>query len=417
MAGMASTFGLGVMLARLLGPADYGTYGLVVALAALAMTFAHLGTYQLAVRELSVRSSRGDLAGARRMAVQFLTVAGGASVLLGAASVLIALAIFGPGSRELAYAWLGALLVMFLTVSTLMAAELRGLGALVKGQFFEFLGRPAIALAGVVVLLVIGVRLGAIGALWLQVGAAAIALLVSSVWLARALPKACGDRPTKRDFSWLKAALPLGAVELLRQLDGTYAIVLVAAFSSADDVGIFRVAVACTPLLGMPGAMMHMVLAPRIARLHAAGDRNELQRLLAETSALLVAILLPVTILVALFGRPLVGAVFGPAYVDAAAPLIVFTIAHTVFGFFGMGPVLLAMTDSERHLTKIYLGAVGLAVAASLPLIILLGTIGAALAQVVSFAVVGLFSWRYAKRAFGLEMTFLKRRQAAEKSS
>src|SRR6185369_6410152 len=48
-AGMICTFGLGVILARTLGPAEFGIYGLVIAVATLTGAVAQLGTPQLAV--------------------------------------------------------------------------------------------------------------------------------------------------------------------------------------------------------------------------------------------------------------------------------------------------------------------------------------------------------------------------------
>jgi len=406
--GLLSTFLLGVLLARLLGPGNYGIYGAVVAASALAMTLSHLGTYQLAVRELSVRASRSDWVGARTIALQFLVVAGSASIFLGLASILGAMFGFGPASRELYYVILGAILTVLLTISTLLASELRGLGALIKGQFFEFLGRPVLSLAGLLLIIAIAFSVPAIWALWLQIAAAALALIVSAAWLGRALPRDGGTSATKRNFSWLKAALPLGAVDLLRQLDGSYGILLMAVFAPAADVGIFRVAIACAALLGMPAAALHMILAPKVARLHAAGERLELQTILRESSAALLIILLPVTLLVGLFGEPVIVTVFGPAYAGAATPLFIFACAQTVICFFGMGPVLLAMADNEWHLIKIYLGSVVAAMAAAVPLVMLFGANGAAFAQIISFGAIGFFSWRFARRTLGLELTFFK---------
>jgi O-antigen/teichoic acid export membrane protein len=70
-----------------------------------------------------------------------------------------------------------------------------------------------------------------------------------------------------------------------------------------------------------------------------------------------------------------------------------------------MGPILLALCNGERHLIKIYLLAVGTAVAAAIPLIQAFGASGAAAAQIVSVAIIGIFSWRYARNVLGLEIT------------
>ncbi|MFL6800314.1 MAG: lipopolysaccharide biosynthesis protein, partial [Sphingomicrobium sp.] len=48
-AGLVSGFALGVLLARMLGPAEFGIYGLVTTVAAVGMTVAQLGRQQAGV--------------------------------------------------------------------------------------------------------------------------------------------------------------------------------------------------------------------------------------------------------------------------------------------------------------------------------------------------------------------------------
>ena len=70
-AGLGSTFLLGVVLARSLGPAEYGLYGLVTTIAALGMTSALIGTHHLAVREFSVLSAAGNWQTIRKLMRSF----------------------------------------------------------------------------------------------------------------------------------------------------------------------------------------------------------------------------------------------------------------------------------------------------------------------------------------------------------
>jgi O-antigen/teichoic acid export membrane protein len=72
-----------------------------------------------------------------------------------------------------------------------------------------------------------------------------------------------------------------------------------------------------------------------------------------------------------------------------------------------MGPILLAMADSERHLTKIYLIAVGSGVLLAIPLVWRFGAVGAAGAQIVSTGLIAYLSGRFARRKLGLGTTFM----------
>jgi O-antigen/teichoic acid export membrane protein len=409
-AGLASAFLLGVVLARALGPEGYGIYGLVTSLAALAMSVALLGTPQLAVREMAIRSARSDWPGARSLARSFLAATSLASFAISVLALAAAFLFAGSDARAPGLSVIGAILMAAMSVTALAASELRGLGLLFKGQFMEIVGRPAAALILIGTVLIAGFKLTSTDALWTQVVVSIVAAAVSLAWISRAMHPDRSREAPRSGWHWLKAALPLGVVDVLRQFDGTYGIILVGLLATARDLGIYRVAVASSVLVSMPVTILHIVLAPTVSRLHRFGQHAELQRLLRTASAGMCAVLVPMLIVLLLFGRPLVQLVFGPVYGDAWLPLVLLCAAQLVFGFFGMGPILLAMADSERHLTIIYLVAVGAGVVAAAFLIPLYGAVGAAAAQILSMGTVAALSGRFARRRLGLGTTFLAHR-------
>ena len=59
-------------------------------------------------------------------------------------------------------------------------------------------------------------------------------------------------------------------------------VVLVGWLSSSIELGVFRVALACAVLAAMPVTVFHILLAPSLSRLHASGNRIEMQRLLTS---------------------------------------------------------------------------------------------------------------------------------------
>lgn len=402
-AGLVSGFALGVLLARMLGPAEFGIYGLVTTVAAVGMTVAQLGTPQLAVRELSVRAANSDWSGARALVRQFglaVALAGGAIALL----AIVGGALAGASRFDLMLIAEGTVLTVLTAYTGLLAAELRGLGALLKGQSMDISVRPALTFLIVGALLLAGRQMNAAIALTIQNGAALAAVAVSAYWLRQAMP---ATRPAAPISGWLRAALPLGAVDVLRQFDGSYGVILVGWLSTGVELGVFRVAVACAVLAAMPVTIFHILLAPTLARLHASDDRRELQRLLRWTAAAMMAIMLPIAIGAWLAGKPLIAWIFGAPYADAWLPLFLLTLAQLIYALFGMGPILLAMCDGERDLIRIYLIAVGAAVAAAIPMTLAWGGAGAAAAPMISAILIGAMSRRYARRELGVEITAL----------
>jgi O-antigen/teichoic acid export membrane protein len=403
-AGLVSGFALGVVLARSLGPTQFGIYGLVTTVAALGMTAAQLGTPQLAVRELSVRAVRGDWAGAKAIIFQF----GSATALAGVAIGFVALAVAllaGSSATVLLLVFQGALLAILMSFTGLFGAELRGLGALLKGQSMDITVRPGLTFLIILALLLAGTRMDANLALSIQNGVTFAAAAVSAAWLWRAIPRQARSAPASKPVPWLRMALPLGAVDVLRVFDGSYGVVLVGWLSSGVELGVFRVAVACVVLAAMPVTIFHILLAPTLSRLHAAGDKDEMQRLLSWTAVAMAAVMVPIAIGAWLFGKPLIALVFGAGYAGAWLPLFLLTLAQMIYAFFGMGPVLLAMCDGERDLIRIYVIAVGTAVLAAIPMTIVWGGAGAAGGPLVSATLIGLLARRYARRELGLEIT------------
>jgi O-antigen/teichoic acid export membrane protein len=408
-AGLVSGFALGVLLARMLGPTEFGIYGLVTTAAAIGMSIAQLGTPQLAVRELSVRSAGGDWAAVIAIIRQFAIAVTLAGVGIGLLA-LAAGAVTGASRFDLGLIVQGAVLALFTAHTAVLGAELRGLGALVKGQAMDIAVRPALTFAIVATLLLAGGRLSASFALTISNLVALAAVAVSALWLWRAIPRAISVGPA---VPWLRTALPLGAVDVLRQFDGSYGVVLVGWLSTGVELGVFRVAVACAVLAAMPVTIFHIVLAPTLSRLHAASNRAEMQRLLTWTAAAMSGVMLPVAIAAWFIGKSLIALVFGAAYADAWLPLFLLTLAQLIYAAFGMGPILLAMCDGERDLIRIYLIAVGAAVLAAIPMTLAWGGAGAAAGPLVSASLIGLMSRRYARRELGVEIMAVPARSGA----
>ena len=82
-------------------------------------------------------------------------------------------------------------------------------------------------------------------------------------------------------------------------------------------------------------------------------------------------------------------------------------LAQLAFATFGMGPILLAMCEGERQLIRIYMLAEGIGLIVAIPLIIRFGAGGAAGAMILSNGLVGFLSWRWAKKAMGVDSTLL----------
>lgn len=406
-AGLASTFLLGVVLARGLGPAEYGIYGLVTTVAALLMTINLLGTPQLAVRDFSILSQNDDWEEVKRRLGQFGLSTTVVAAFVGAGAT-VASAFAGASARIILLVAEGALLTLLMGITSLAASILRGLGAMLKGQVMDILVRPALVFLLALLFLGAGRSIDAVTAIWLQIFVTLVSSAISILWIVGCIPSHQRTWPTLHrvyEFSWLRIAVPLGIVDMLRQLSGAYSVIFVGWIASAVDLGIFRVAVACGTVVAMPVTIFHIVFAPRMAQLNEAGRQRELQELLSSTTTAMLAMMVPTTLASWFLGKFAISFAFGAQYAPAWLPLFFLCCAQLITAACGMGPILLAMCGGERRLTLIYILAVGVGIVITLPLTWHWGSAGAAAATTLTALIIGLGSRRYGRSRLGVDVS------------
>ena len=408
LAGIAATFVVGVVLARLLGPEALGVYGIVVAVALVLSVIAQAGLPTLATREIAVALSTENWPAARGALQGFAVFVCAASIVLGMLLAIFSIAapeILGRASTSYG---LGSLLVPLFALTVLVGADLRAFGGLVIGQSLDTLVRP---LALIVFCLVAHSIFGALTssmAVTFNAAAALVGLLFGVIALNnRVQPAIRSATPHYNRASWLRTALPLALVDWLRQVDGTYGIILVGVLSSDLDAGYFRLAFSVSVCVGAPLAIFHQVLAPTIAQLMAADEMTRLQRLLRNAAFLMTTILLLEFLVIAFASRPIISAVFGSAYADASLPLVFLTGAQLVNAIFGASWMMLAMGGGERILTVSFVISVATSILAAIALGLVWGMPGVAAASVIGAMVQSIISWQYGRSKYGVDGSFL----------
>ena len=397
-AGILISLAVGIVLARHLGPEQLGSYGVVIALVMLVSVVAQVGLPTLAVREISVANEYLQFPLLRGALFAFGGVV--ASLSCGLAAVLIVIVLVYPvlfGSDANIYI-LAAPLIPFYALTSLIAAEIRGLGGLVVGQSFDTLVRPTIFLAlavGLSTFAAFDSRL----AILLSGVAAAITLIIGIIFLTRALPPDIHCQRSEFNLpSWKKAAVPLALIDYLGQIDGSYGILLVGILASDRSAGYFRLAFSMALFLAAPIAILHMIMAPTLARLSAAGDHRQTQKALSVSSATMFALMAFTYVIIAAEGRLAITLVFGAQYSDAWSTLMLLSLGYLISAFFGVGGILLGMSGGERQLTRALAISVTVSIIAAVPLGVTFGAEGVATASALGVAIQNLIIWRWLKR-------------------
>jgi O-antigen/teichoic acid export membrane protein len=393
--GTAMAFGVGVQLARYLGPEQYGLYGTIMALVALLSVPCQFGFTQLVVRELAVHSSRIDLPAFKGTLV-------GLSAGVVIASLLTLIIAFPAlhwmpswSAEHDAYAWL-LLIVPIYALISFGSGVLRGMGNVVLASSFDALLRPGLFAGALFLVMHFTGAMSAARALGLNMMTAAVALILLLLVVLRYMPLRLGSHVgVYKPRTWLGASLPMFATELLRTLDAQVGIMLISFNALPAETGYFRVAAATALFFGLPITVINLIIAPYIARFHALAEKRRLQRLMAGAAIAsivgtggLIAILLAA-------GTPLVVAVFGPEYSDAWVPMIILALAHFATALFGANQALLNMTNEEGSVTFGFLLGLAFTTVLSLLLVDRYGASGVAIGMLAGSVSRGLFmSWR-----------------------
>lgn len=344
---------LAIVLARALGAEAFGVYSFVFALITIIAIPAQMGLPNLVVRETAKAQANGDWAlmkGLWRWSTIMALAMSAALIAIGALTAWLFASQLPEGGLTVFY-W-GLVLVPLIALGNLRGAALRGLRHVVQGQLPEFILRP-----GFLIVLVLAMHFGlsaraltASDAMMLHAVASLVAFSIGAWMLMRARPSLLTTEPgyASKSGVWLASALPLGMVEGMQLINQNVGIIIIGIFSTAEDVGVFRVALQGAAVLTFGLAAINLAISAHFARLHALGDIARLQRLVTLCARSSFSLAIPLAIAFYFFGQDILSVLFGQAFVSAYNSLLLLMIGQLSMAFAGPVGYLLYMTGFER---------------------------------------------------------------------
>jgi len=410
--GMLLRFGVGVVLARLLGADGYGIYAYAMALVGLMQVPVQLGLPNLLVREVAAYREKGEWGLLRGLLARVNQGVASLAVLagLGAFGATWVYAEVRGEPTWLPAFWVALFLIPLGSLSALRQATLRGLRHVILGQIPEFLARPALAFLGFLALYVgFGPQgVSPVSAVMVQVGGTAIAFLVGAWWLLRRIPE--GVRRCAPEYEtrvWARKALPFVALAGMGVINQRIDIVMLGLYYPDATVGIYQAVVVGGSLASFGLQAVNTTIAPQISRLWAAQDLVRLQRLATASARISAAVALPVVVVFAALGGPLLGLAFGSEFSAGALALTILAVGQLVSSSFGSVGGFLTMTQYAGLAMR----GVGIAAGANVILNALLvprfGMDGAAVATATSVALVNVILFFWVRRQVGISSSVL----------
>ena len=396
-------FGVGVLLARYLGAADYGLYSFLIWFLYFLALFANLGLGNMVLRYIAEavgRQNQGDVKNVISIAVWFRV---GIVVLLMLIVIIFSSFwsdVFGhPGSSEL-----------FIILAIGFAPHmLNFLFSSIFGGFQKFeygaylmLGTNPLRAIGIVIVAAMG--LGVREVLFASIGSWVLGVFIGLFLLRRLIPlKDIIETPkfTPETKSALKYSMIMFGVFLISYFMTQRAEVLfLGIFHPGETVAFYTVAFLLTGAsIGLILAVFSTVLTPAISEQVGRGDMDRVRKLYLMSARYLMAMGIPLAIGAITLASSIIHTFYGAEY----APVIpIFRILYFPFAILSIASAatsIIFAINRPSFVFKVGLGLIVISISLDLWLIPLYGGTGAAVASSVARLIAPILYIRFASRA------------------
>jgi len=396
-------FSTAVLIARILGPKDYGIYTYALTFVYLFSIPAQGGLSQLVIRETARGIAeekpeiiKGIWYWAFKIAI-FISL-----ILLVVVGSIFFILIFKKSEfalKEKTF-FLALLLIPLFLFNNLWGACLRGLHKIITGQLPEFFIRPGLFLIFLCIAnFIFHQSLTSAQVMKLYVFATAITFFIGVWFLYRNIPLSLYKvHPVYEEKNWINSLLSLTFEAVMWTVNTYIDVVILGMFKSPTEVGIYKVASQLALLTSFGLQAVNTVLAPYFSMFYVKKEIKKLQYLATRSAQAVFTFNLLVTGFLIVFGKNFLNFLFGKAFLQAYIPLLILLGGQLVNSAAGSVGFLLNMTGHEKDTAK------GMALSAVFNIILnfflipFLGANGAAIATAVSMIMWNLILWWFVRK-------------------
>lgn len=349
--GLAFSLITAIILARALGPEQYGIYSYVLAIVSILAIPAMFGLPSLIVRETAkaqVKQEWGIIRGLWNWANN-ITASLSLSITLVAAVLLWINRDNFSQIQFLTFAW-GLAFIPLSALAALRGASLRGLRKVIQGQLPEQVLKPIIFIVMLAVLsFMSNNKITAEKAMMFNALSAGLAFIFGAWLLLRERPKALNTAEKEYDKkAWIASVIPLAMIGGLDILVTQTDVIMLGFFRTAEEVGIYRVAAQGAMLAAIGLSATNMVIAPYISKFAHSNDIVSLENLAKHSARASFFVAFSATAVFALFGKEIISLVFGESYISAYIPLTLLALGQSIHAGLGAGGSILNMSGYEK---------------------------------------------------------------------
>lgn len=388
--GFAADYAYNVGLSRLLSTHEYGDYKVAHALVFLLGTLVLLGGDRAAPKALAGPLERGEMAQAWEYLRFYLRLA------LALSAVVIAVTWFASflhvGAEDPlhhhALAWL-VVSVPLLAVGALASRTLQSARRPALAALPWRIGLPVLLLAALVLLAWAVERVHLWQVLVLAVGV--VLVLTGGQWLVVrrvALPELERDPRAAEPRRWLATSVPMMGFFLVTLTLAQSDLYFLEVLGDEPEVGLYAAAQTTAHVLVLIQTTVVGLVAPLVSTAIESGGPEESETY-RQGQRMMLAGLLPATLLVALGGRPILS-LFGPSYPQALTELHLLLVGNFVWATAAVAGLWLQYTGRGAWMVGVAGATLAIDSVLNLLLIPAYGMGGAALGTAITLSLAGL---------------------------
>ncbi len=399
------SFAFSVLLARLLGPVDFGLYSLAMTVIGLFMIFTDLGMGSTMVRCIANALDRNDLGQAKTLIIlllkyrMVLLLAVGAALTL--ASGALATLVFQKPEAEFVILLSGFLLMVqsleeYLRTVLVSVKDFRGVSIL---SVAEKLCRVAFA-GGFVV---IGWQVfGALIGLMIAAGASVLYCIHR---ILRMKPLVHAKRESIDRAGLLRFGMWASVWTVVVTIFTTADLFIISIFGTVEQIGFYRIAATWTSALITFFPISVTVLYP-----YFSGAAGKGKAIFAPVFRYAAMAILPLSFLLSAFAGGVIASFYGASYAEAALALQILALGGIPFMFTTILTYYFSGINKPEIPTKVTTASLALNIGLILALIFPYGIVGVAVAGLVSRVIEFiLFTWAARREGTGFPFSVLLR--------
>lgn len=384
-AGLACAYLFAFVVARFFGAQTWGEFSLALSAILFGSILGTAGLDMAIVKITASLRDPEDILSSYKPALLIVTVLSViASLLVFILAEWIAGTLFKNPDLTLTFE-LSSLAVFPLSIINLNAGTLQGLEKINRYVFIRFVARHISALLLLLIFILIWHQ-NLIVLIAYIIGLYLITIL-SFYWLITddIHPFKSGRRRMNRyDFSRLfKLSMPLLLAGSLVFWNSWIDTIMVGAFLTEQDVGIYNISLKLSGLLLLFWTSVNVVVTPKFSELYSQNKIQELRKVIRYSSSVIFFCTLPLFLILVLF-PDFILSIFGNEFVSGKNTLIILSIGNLAGAWAGSEGYFMQMTDSQIAFQNITLASSVLSFLLNYILIPAYGIEGAAIATCIS---------------------------------